>query len=91
MGSGKECEDYSWELGVTDGLMPQGVIDAKISYPPDTSGEFFTSDELSRLTGPRNIEHTRRCLCDLFDTKQITRRKRRVPTGRPLHEYGLVQ
>ena len=90
----RSAEDYSWQLKeVTDGLMPNQVIDAKhklLAYLQTHRGEFFTSDELSRLTGPRNIEHTRRCLCDLFDTKQISRRKRRVATGRPLHEYGLI-
>ena len=91
----RSAEDYSWELKeVTDGLMPNQVIDAKhklLAYLQTHRGEFFTSDELSRLTGPRNIEHTRRCLCDLFDTKQILRRKRRVSTGRPSHEYGFNQ
>lgn len=91
----RSAEDYSWELKeVTDGLMPQGVIDAKhklLAYLQTHRREFFTSKELSRLTGPRNIEHTRRCLCDLFDTQQILRRKRRNATGRPLHEYGLNQ
>ena len=91
----RSAEDYSWHLKeVTDGLMPNQVIDAKhklLAYLQTHRGKFFTSNELSMLAGPRNIEHTRRCLCDLFDTKQILRRKRRVATGRPLHEYGLNQ
>lgn len=91
----RSAEDYSWQLkAVTDGLMPNEVINAKhklLTYLQTHRGEFFTSNELSRLTGPRNIEHTRRCLSDLFDTNQILRRKRRVPTGRPLYEYGLNQ
>lgn len=89
----RSAEDYSWQLKeVTDGLMPKEVIDAKhqlLVYLQAHRGEFFTSNELSMLSGPRNIEHTRRCLCDLFDTKQILRRKRRFATGRPPHEYGL--
>ena len=88
-------EDYWWGLKeVHDGLMPRDAIDAKaqlLSYFHDHKGQFFTAKEVSTLIGPRNVEHTRRCLCDLFDTKQIIRRKRRNATGRPLHEYGLNQ
>ena len=91
----RSAEDYSWLLKeVTDGLMPKEEMYAKhqlLVYLQACRGEFFTSGELASLSGRRNIEHTRRCLCDLFDTKQILRRKRRTQTGRPLHEYGLNQ
>ena len=88
-------EDFWWGLKeVHDGLMPRDALNIKaqlLSYFRENKGRFFTAKEVSSLTGPRNVEHARRCLCDLFDTKQIMRRKRRVATGRPLHEYGLNQ
>jgi hypothetical protein len=91
----RSAEDFWWGLKeVHDGLMPRDALNAKaqlLSYFQENKDQFFTAKEVSLLTGPRNVEHARRCLCDLFDTKQIMRRKRRVATGRPLHEYGFNQ
>lgn len=86
-------EDFSWELKqVTDSLMPQQMADtkSKISiFLKDRVGKFFTVKEISLDLHLNNEEYARRCLCHLYDSKVILRRKRPENIGRPSYEYGL--
>ena len=88
----RDAEDYCWGLKeVTDGLKPLELVDAKqriIETLYQAKGN-LTAQEVSQKLG-LNVEHSRRCLCDLHEEGKLQRRSSHLPgRGRPTYCYGL--
>jgi hypothetical protein len=88
----RDAEDYWWGLKeITDGLMPLVAVDAKqrILQVLTQDQLFVTAKEAAKILDI-NEEHSRRCLCDLYDEGVLDRRVSHLPgRGRPGHCYGL--
>lgn len=88
----RDAEDYWWGLKeITDGLMPLVVVDAKQRILQVLAQDqlFVTAKEAAKILDI-NEEHSRRCLCDLYDEGVLDRRVSHLPgRGRPGHCYGL--
>jgi hypothetical protein len=88
----RDAEDYWWGLKeVTDGLKPLELVDAKQRIVEFLHQEkaYLTAKEVSQKVA-LNVEHSRRCLCDLHEEGKLQRRSSHLPgRGRPTYCYGL--
>ena len=89
----RDAEDYWWGLKeVTDGLKPLELVDAKqrIIETLHQGKSNLTAQEVSQKLG-LNVEHARRCLCDLHEEGKLQRQTVHLPgRGRPTYCYGLI-
>lgn len=88
----RDAEDYWWGLKtVTDGLKPLEVLAAKDQIVNLLEKEkiYLTAIETANKI-EINIEHARRCLCELYGEGKVKRSSAHLPgRGRPSHSYGL--